>query len=216
MGKFKVGDRVLSDDGHKAIVIGVTDTIAVQWIEYEGVTGTWPAYQFDFVPRKFKPGNFVRSVADDNTFGTVGMVFDDDGDPEDQDPYWVALYDVEQSEEPFSAYELIPWVPKIGERVIEANNEPEEDDEGTVVECDGINVRILWDAFPHVQGGWEVADLEPVDEEQGFAVGDEVIYTNQIFAHPLHAVVLEVRDRGLKVTGQIDGTYSKDFFSKAA
>jgi hypothetical protein len=219
MGKFKVGDRVTSGGKHHATVVGVTDTIKIQWDEVDGdgiIFGTWQSDAFELIPRKFKPGDFVRSVADDNTFGTVGMVYEDDGDPEDQDPYWVALYDVEQSEEPFSADELIPWVPKIGERVIEAGVDDEE--EGTVLNEDFGRAIVLWDSFPHAQD-WPVTDLEPVDEHD-FVAGDVVEYSHPVFANIERATVVGAGDGYLNVvfdSGFLPpGNYTKDVFKLAA
>jgi hypothetical protein len=89
------------------------------------------------LPHTFKTGQFVRVVADDETNGMVGLVFDDDGDDETQDPYWVALYDPDDSEKCYSANELIPWVPKVGERVIETSDCGHIGDVGVILANDG-------------------------------------------------------------------------------
>jgi hypothetical protein len=214
MGKFKVGDRV-TDGVKAATVTSISETIGIVWDN--GNLGLWNADAFELIPRKFKPGDFVRSVADDNTFGTVGMVYEDDGDPEDQDPYWVALYDVEQSEEPFSADELIPWVPKIGERVIEAGVDDEE--EGTVIGwANTITARVVWDSFPLAQD-WLISDLGPVDEKD-FVAGDVVEYSHPIFSNIEQATVVGTGDGYLNVvfdSGFLPpGNYTKDVFKLAA
>lgn len=238
MGQFNIGDTVRDPESEKtASVIGVTETIRVEWHHMPGVFGVHPASAFELVQREFKAGDFVRIVGEDFR-GEVGIVFEDDGEPEDQDPYWVALFSVEGGEEPFSAHELEPWLPLVGERVVEAD--VEDDEEGTVI-CvnavgtdggvDDVSVRVLWDSYPHAQD-WLVADLESVDvyeDEDEFDdggpyneihVGDDVVYANPLFAFTLNANVIDFDDGGLRVRFENnllpEGNYSKEFFSKAA
>lgn len=224
MGKFEAGDRIVNANGDTATVVGVTDTISVDW--GDGLYGTWDAANFEKVARTFRPGQFVRiDLAVPEFGGEVGIVFDDDGDPEDMDPYSVALYDAAQTEEFFSANELWPWLPLVGSRVIESG--VEEDETGTVIgvslpDCDGaIVARVLWDSFPHAQD-WLVSDLEPADEyENGFSTGDAVEYSNPFFAGTAKATVVGVDGNLLGVEFEpgcifADGNYSADFFKIAA
>jgi hypothetical protein len=217
MGKFNIGDKV-SSGGAEATIIGIEDLLRVDW--GDGIYGFWPASSFELVPRKFKEGDFVRSVADDDTNDTVGIIFEDDGDDEDSDPYWVGLFNAEGEELPFSAYELIPWIPIVGERVIEAD--VEDDEEGVVIAVSGGNVRVLWDSFPLAQD-WDVANLEPAEEfeDDDFEVGDVVTYSNPIFANTYNARVTDVQENIIHVSFELkaplaDAYYSKDFFSRAA
>ncbi|CAH1656892.1 hypothetical protein CHELA1G11_11188 [Hyphomicrobiales bacterium] len=65
-------------------------------------------YKLVFGPpprRKFKPGDWVKTAA-----GSVGIVFHDDGDPEDCDPYQVGLVTLGFSGT-YSANELVPHLP---------------------------------------------------------------------------------------------------------
>lgn len=55
--------------------------------------------------RTFKPGDWVKT-----TSGDVGIVFHDDGDPEDRDPYQVGWVE-RGSYANFSANELVPHLP---------------------------------------------------------------------------------------------------------
>lgn len=221
MADFKIGDRV-SNSGCVATVVGVEQLLRVDW--GEGILGFWPAASFELVQsRKFKEGDYVRSVADDDTNGTVGIIFEDDGEPEDEDPYWVGLFNAKGEELPFSANELVPWVPLIGERVIEAD--VEDDEEGTVVAIlDSGKVRVLWDSFPLAQD-WSLADLEPVDEfedddsdDDDFGVGDEVVFGHPMLSVAKNGRVIRLSDNVISVTfgDGSAGTYPKDFFSKAA
>lgn len=222
MGQFNIGDTVRDpESGKTASVVGATETIRVEWHHMPGVFGVHPASAFELVPRKFKAGDFVRIVGEDFR-GEIGIIFEDDGEPEDQDPYWVALYSVEGGEEPFSADELEPWLPLVGERVIEANVD-DDDEEGTVIAVGGGSVRVLWDTH-HFSQDFELAHLEPVDafedeDEDEITVGDEVVYSNGIFS--AEAKVKAVYPDSVLVSFADfvplrGGVYSKDFFSKAA
>jgi hypothetical protein len=217
MGQFKIGDKV-TNSGVVATVIGVEQLLRVDW--GNGIFGFWPASSFTLVQRKFKEGDFVRSIADDETNGTVGVVFEDDGSEEDSDPYWVGLFDADCSEFPFSAHELIPWVPIVGERVIEAD--ADDDEEGTIVSVADGRAVVLWDSFPLAQD-WPLSDLEPAEEfeEDDFEVGDEVVYSNPLFTNTYSARVMDVQENVVFVNFEseaplVDAYYPKDFFSKAA
>lgn len=217
MGIHNVGDRVESG-GLAATVIKVHDLVTIQWdVPGQPVYGTWPATAFTAIEdREFVVGQFVRVVADDFN-GVVGMVIADDGDDEDDIPYMVALFDDDGSEEPFDAAELVPWIPFVGERVIEAG--VEEDEIGTVLSSIDENneVRVLWDSFPHDQS-WPVSDLEPADESEEFGVGDIVEYSNPFFTGPQPATIVGIDGNSFCVRFHegcvADGSYSKDFFSK--
>lgn len=174
MGKFKVGDRVTRGDSHATVLN--TDSIEIQWDS--GAFGTWPESDFELEQRKFKEGDFARVVgADPEYAGRVVFIFEDDNDPEDEEPYWTVFTAEDLGEVPFSADELIPWSPLVGARVVE----PEEEDEvGTVIGwANSVTARVLWDSFPHAQD-WLVSDLEPAfeDEDDSFETGDDVVYTN--------------------------------------
>lgn len=221
MGKFKIDDRLLSSCGAKGTVVGVSDTVTVLWDGW-AVAGTWPAENFELLPRKFAVGQYVRVVSTDPEYAdVVGFLYEDDGDEEENAPYSVSLFDDFGTEENFSASELIPWVPLVGERVIEAGIEDEET--GTVVGwANSITARVLWDSFPLAQD-WLVADLEPADEsEDDFENGDIVVYSNPMFSGTSKAVVT-FTDGGEAVAVKFeknspfrDGVYHRDFFSIAA
>jgi hypothetical protein len=225
MGTFNIGDRV-ANGGHTATVIGSTETVSLKW-DANGYTGIWPASAFTLIPRKFKVGQFVRVLpaANDETVGEVGFLYADDGDPENQDPYWVALLDDDESENPYSSDELEAWFTLVGERVVEA--EEAEGEAGTVI---GIGdptrhdapqgvVRVLWDSFPQPQN-WFARDLEPAEEyDDGFEVGDTVEYSNPFLAEPLKGTVIQVDDSlgvNFHTRPDLNGFYDSSFFSKAA
>lgn len=222
MGKFKSGDRVTDSSGDTATVVDTKEVALLRWDG--GYFGEYDVTTFELVTRSYKPGDYVRIVET----GVVGMVFDDDGDAEDNEPFWVAAFDADGVEDPYSADELIPWHPAAGERVLEVGVEDET--EGTIVFASNGNALVLWDGFPHAQD-FPVADLQPVDEieiedededEDEFEIGEEVTYANPFFAGEFQAqVVGHVNDNIIAVTFApdtpiADGFYHKDFFSKAA
>lgn len=218
---INIGDTVMGHHGH-AKVIDVF--LLVQWNSSKRAA-LYPAACLKPIERKFAVGQFVRITADDDTNGEVGIIYEDDGTDEYSDPYHVALYDDDASEEWYSADEMIPWLPKIGERVIEAGVE-DDDEGGTVITVspDG-RVKVLWDSFPHAQD-WLVSDLEPEDKHEDdddddkLKEGDEVEYTNPMFSGSCKATVTKVEGEGVSVkfaSGPFrDGLYHRDFFTKAA
>ena len=217
MGKFKNGDRVVNRFGDTATVIESTELIAIQWDA--GVIGCHYASAFELLARKFEVGQFVRIIADDETNGEVGFIFEDDGDDELSDPYHVVLFNEDGNEEWYSANEMVLWSPKVGERVVESDV---EDDEGGTVLAVGSNgiVKVLWDSFPHAQD-WKATDLEPEDPyEDELKEGDEVVYTNPMFSGSCNAVVTKTDGEAVSVKfieGPMrDGVYHRDFFTKAA
>lgn len=219
MGKFKSGDRVVNRHGETGSVIESTELIAIQWDI--GIIGCHPASAFELIARKFVPGQFVRIIADDETNGEVGIIFEDDGTDEYSDPYHVALFDEAASEEWYSANEMVPWLPKVGERVIEAGID-DDDEGGTVLAVANGTAKVLWDSFPHAQD-WLVTDLEPEDqyeEEDELQEGDEVVYSNPMFAGTQKATITKIDGEAVNVTftnGPFrDGVYHRDFFTKAA
>ncbi len=219
MGKFEAGDSIKNKFGETATVIDSKEMVLLQW-DSNATLGTWDAKLFELVTRSYKPGDYVRIVET----GVVGMVFDDDGDPENEEPFWVAAFDSEGVEDPYSADELIPWHPAAGERVLEVGVEDET--EGTIVFASNGNASVLWDGFPHPQD-FAVAHLEPVDEiedkdEDDFEIGEVVTFSNPFLSGERNAkVVGHVNENVIAVafepgTDIADGYYSKDFFSKAA
>lgn len=223
MGKLTAGDTIIDRYGNMATVRDTMESVSIQWHDGVHIMGCYPAELFELVPRKFREGQYVRIQTDDEYNGLIGFIFEDDGDPEDESPYAVFLYTDEGEEQIFDADEMIPWVPLVGERVIEAGVEGEEDEGGVVLGInltgteggvDDVSVRVLWDSYPHAQN-WLVEDLAPEDdyeESDEIAVGDEVEYESP------GATVQEVDGNIIRVAfhnGPLaDGNYSKELFSK--
>jgi hypothetical protein len=106
--------------------------------------------------RRFQFGN-VRIVGA-RFNGRTGLLFDDNGNEEEDMPYRVALHG-DETDENFSASELTLWSPKACDRVIEANNE--NCVIGIVVDAfDGCTALVKWQGFNRVQD-WLFKDLEP-------------------------------------------------------
>lgn len=220
MGKFVTGDKVISNCGQTATVVSTLEYVTVSWDGWP-INGTWPVEAFELVERKFRVGQWVRVVSEDEYNGMVGLIFADDGSEEDDMPYEVALFnsDLDEYEDFFSADELEPWLPVAGERVVASDD---EDEVGTVLLCVDGYARVLWDEYPKAQN-WPVGDLEPADEEEDdeIRVGDEVEYSNPIFTDTARARVSEVNDNVIRVdfepgTILTDGFYPKDNFQKVA
>jgi hypothetical protein len=111
------------------------------------------------LPRKFKPGDFVR-IVDEN--GEAGIVFEDRGNPENESPYSVALYDDDETEDCFSADKLIPWSPNVGERVIETSDCGDRNEVGIVLANDGLTSHIKWETTTDAPY-WPNKRLEPAE-----------------------------------------------------
>lgn len=225
MGIFKKDDFVIHSSGVQAIVLSTHELLTV--LCRDGSVGIMPASDFSY-PRAFKAGDYVRVVDSDDEFGgEVGIVVEDDGDHEENMPYLVSFFDEFESENNFSASELLPWIPEVGEIVFVTND---DDEPGTVISVDGEFARIKFEEFPKPQT-WPLSDLEPGEEFEDdelddggpyneFKVDDEVDYSNPFFSDKKKAIVLAVSDTALTVhfpeDHELDGTFDKDFFSKAA
>jgi hypothetical protein len=220
MATFKNGERVADDFGNTGIVEDSIEMVRVRWDLFSNIYGVYPVENFTPVTRNFKPGDYVRVVPSDSDFANeIGFVFEDDGDDEENMPYVVGFFDEEESENSFSASELIAWVPLVGDRVVASDD---EDEVGTVIAVVDNAARVLWDEYPSPQN-WPLDDLEPADgyeEDDVFEVGDEVEYTNPFLASPITAVVLDSRENCLGVSfhanPSMDGYYNKDFFETKA
>lgn len=218
MGTFKSGDRVADRHGNEAVVLESFEALLVEL--GDGGIATVQAKGLVHAARKFKVGAFVRITADDETNGEVGIVYEDDGSDEYSDPYRVALFDELGSDEWYSANEMTPWLPTVGERVIEAG--VENDVGGTVVSANDGVANVLWDTFPHPQP-WKFSELEPEDqyeENDTLRPGDEVEYTNPMFSGTSKAKVISIDGEAVNVkfdSGPMrDGVYHREFFTKAA
>lgn len=233
---FSKGDRLVDAHGNKATVVGALTYLSVQWDNMPGITGLWPAgdFKLEQAARPFKPGDYVRVNANsvDSFVGCVGMVYEDDGAPLNQDPFWVAVFDDAETDAPFSASELQIWTPYVGDRVLERG---EDEEPGTVIGLGPMvgQARVLWDDYKQAQT-FAVADLEPYDESDDedpepiapslqpemFNEGERVEYHNPFFAEPLVAKVARVGDgvTFLKFAeaGMPDGYYDNEFIQKAA
>jgi hypothetical protein len=109
--------------------------------------------------RQFKSGD-VRIVG--IRFNRrVGFLFEDNGNEEEGMPYRVALYG-DETDENFSASELIPWSPLVGERVMELHSDGDEG-RGTVLANDGTTSNVQWDTLLDAPY-WPNIRLEPADE----------------------------------------------------
>lgn len=221
MGKFNLGDRVVDGDGDIGRVVG-TNRINVAWDNKSTPFAEgWVENEFElYEERAFNEGDFVRVKDSVGSFGgNVGLIFQDDGDPENICPYHVALYDKDETEQMFSDYELEAWVPRIGEHVFELNNDDAV--RGTVYHVDGTTVRVLWDTYPHGQE-WYVSELEPAeyDSDEYFKVGDTVHYSNPFFVGTQSATVLDIHGNLLNVkfdnSDLPSGNYDSNFFERAA
>jgi hypothetical protein len=94
-------------------------------------------------------GQYVINTSD----GLIGFIFADK-----EGRYEVAVCERDE-ERRYSASELIPWVPKAGERVTEINNE--DGAIGIVVEAGETISLVKWDNLNrHVS--WVNSSLEPV------------------------------------------------------
>jgi hypothetical protein len=90
--------------------------------------------------RQFKRGE-VRIVGT-RFSGRIGHLGGDNGNEEEDRPYLVMLYDVETDEQ-FSASELIPWVPMAGDWVTEWQSDGHE--VGIILANDGNTSHVQWE-----------------------------------------------------------------------
>jgi hypothetical protein len=105
--------------------------------------------------RQFKSGE-VRIVGT-RFNGHIGYLCEDNGNQEEDNPYLVMLYS-EETDENFSASELIPWVPKAGDRVAELHSGGDE--AGTILANDGTTSHVQWDTLLDAPY-WPNIRLEP-------------------------------------------------------
>jgi heat shock protein HspQ len=171
--------------------------------------------------RAFEIYDYVREIES----GDIGIVVEDDGDPEDEAPYTVYGFE-EDAEYLADAADLELWKPKGGEHVVEVGDEEEI---GTVIFDYGTNIyRVLWEDYPNAQD-WELEHLEPYfeedDEEIPFQVGQRVESTNPFFNPGYTAKIVEVSDNGQLLSviwertiwnsGPHNGLFSADSFKLA-
>jgi hypothetical protein len=109
-------------------------------------------------PRQFKSGE-VRIVGT-RFNGRVGYLFEDNGNEEEDRPYRVALYG-DETDENFSASELIPWVPKVGDWVAELHSQADE--VGIILANDGATSHVQWRTLKDAPY-WPNIRLEPANE----------------------------------------------------
>jgi hypothetical protein len=107
------------------------------------------------IPRQFKSGD-VRIVGT-RFNGHIGYLSEDTGNDEDDRPYLVMLYS-EETDEHFSASELIPWVPKVGDCVMELAGDGNE--VGIVLANDGTTSHVQWRTLKDAPY-WPNIRLEP-------------------------------------------------------
>jgi hypothetical protein len=91
--------------------------------------------------------------------GRVGYLFEDNGNQEEDKPYLVMLYG-DETDENFSASELIPWVPKVGDRVAELHSGGRE--VGIILANDGTTSHVQWNTLLDAPY-WPNIRLEPAD-----------------------------------------------------
>jgi hypothetical protein len=107
--------------------------------------------------RRFKWGD-VRIVGT-RFNGRIGWLSEDNGNEEEDRPYLVGLYG-DETDEHFSASELIPWVPMVGDRVIELHARQSE--VGIILANDGTTSHVQWDTRTDAPY-WPNIRLEPAD-----------------------------------------------------
>jgi hypothetical protein len=107
--------------------------------------------------RLFEPGD-VRVVGT-RFNGRVGFLFEDNGNEEEDMPYRVALYG-DETDENFSASELILWVPKVGDWVTELHSNGEE--VGIILANDGTTSHVRWRTLKDAPY-WPNIRLEPAE-----------------------------------------------------
>jgi hypothetical protein len=114
--------------------------------------------------RKFKSSE-VRIVGT-RFNGRIGYVIEDNGNEEEDRPYLVCLYggDYAGSEERFSASELTPWVPLVGDWVTEWQSDGRE--LGKILANDGITSHVQWETLKDASY-WPNIRLEPGNRMPG-------------------------------------------------
>jgi hypothetical protein len=108
--------------------------------------------------RQFKLGE-VRIVGT-RFNGRIGWLAEDNGNEEEDRPYLVILCG-EETDENFSASELIPWVPKVGDWVTELHSSGHE--VGIILANDGTTSHVRWNTLLDAPF-WPNIRLEPADE----------------------------------------------------
>jgi hypothetical protein len=109
--------------------------------------------------RLFKSGD-VRIVGT-RFNGRLGWIIEDNGNEEEDRPYLVGLY-CEETDENFSASELIPWVPKVGDWVTELHSDGDE--VGIILANDGTTSHVQWETRKDAPY-WPNIRLEPGHHE---------------------------------------------------
>ena len=107
-------------------------------------------------PRRQFKGGEVRIVGA-RFNGRVGYLCEDNGNEEEDKPYLIALYD-DETDEYFSASELIPWVPKVGDCVTELHSDGQE--VGVILANDGTTSHVHWRTLKDAPY-WPNIRLEP-------------------------------------------------------
>jgi hypothetical protein len=107
-GRVAVGKIYGDGKGRFADGMQIRTSVIVEDLPDNVVRTRNSVYKLVFGPapgRKFKPGDWVKT-----DFGSVGIVFHDDGDLEGRDPYVVGLVECGDIDF-FSAHELVPHLP---------------------------------------------------------------------------------------------------------
>jgi hypothetical protein len=111
------------------------------------------------IPRLFESGD-VRVIGT-RFNGRIGYLGEDNGNGEEARPYTVMLYGNDEIDVNFSASELIPWVPVVGDRVIELHSDGNSEvGVGTVLANDGTTSHVRWETFNGAPY-WPNVRLEP-------------------------------------------------------
>jgi hypothetical protein len=108
--------------------------------------------------RQFKSGEVRIIGARFN--GRIGYLAEDNGNEEEDMPYLVMLYG-DETDEKFSASELIPWVPKVGDWVTELHSDGNE--VGIILANDGTTSHVQWRTLKDAPR-WPNIRLEPAGE----------------------------------------------------
>jgi hypothetical protein len=109
------------------------------------------------IKRLFEPSD-VRIVGT-RFNGRIGFLFEDNGNEQEDRPYRVALYG-DETDENFSASELLRWAPLVGDRVTELDGEGNE--VGIILANDGTTSHVQWETWKDAPF-WPNIRLEPAD-----------------------------------------------------